>query len=88
MNKPERPKAMPTVAEMVQSIVSDIVEMESTGNCRAIAAVVIDKDGDVHRLSAYGPQTDLVMLMGGTVALQHKLVRGTRPGKKETASLQ
>jgi hypothetical protein len=49
--------------------------------------VVIDKDGDMHRLSAYAAQIDLVTdRRNGHAAAQAD--GGTRPGKKETASLQ
>jgi hypothetical protein len=75
-------KASRTPAEMVHDIVGDIAKMEYAGDCRAIAAIVIDKDGDIHRLSAYRGQIDLVTLIGGTVTLQHKLMDDARPRKK------
>jgi hypothetical protein len=85
MNEPksERSKAPLSPADMVREIVGAITKMEYEGDCRAIAAIVIDKDGDIHRLSACRGQTDLVTLIGGTVTLQHKLMGDTRALKKE-----
>jgi hypothetical protein len=82
MSKSEGPKSFRTPTERVHDVVIDIAKMEHAGDCMAIAAVVIDKNGTIHRLAACGSQVDLVSLIGGTVTLQHKLIGETQPRSK------
>src|SRR4051794_32722003 len=85
MNAPSKTKTR-AAAEAVHEFVATIARMESEGNCRGIAAVVIDQKGDVHRLTAYASMQDLVTLLGGTVTVQHKLMSGIQPFQHEAGS--
>jgi hypothetical protein len=75
--------AQQSPAELVKETVGEISKMEYAGDCKAIAAVVIDKDGGLHRFFACRKQSDIVALLGGTVLLQQKLVSDVIPFKKE-----
>jgi hypothetical protein len=57
---------------MVKQIVGEIAAMEYAGDVVAIAAVVIDADGDCRVLTAFGEGTKLPII-AGTVVMQRQL---------------
>ena len=63
------PEELPNV---VHQIVGEIVAMEYDGDCKAIAAAIIDKDGDVRTLVAYD-EGYKIQIMGGAAILQNQI---------------
>lgn len=63
--------------DLVRQIVSEISAMEYSGDMRAIACVVIDKDGDLRTLQAFSEGTKLPLLAGCAV-LQSNLISDMR----------
>lgn len=75
-------KAPPAHPEVVKTIVGEIAAMEYAGDIKAIACVVIDKDGDVRTFLAYNEGQKLP-LTAGSLYLQHELVAEARTFNKK-----
>lgn len=58
-------------AELVKKIVGEIAAMEYAGDCKAIAAVVIDKDGDVRVLTAFQEGAKVSIIAGCAILQRH-----------------
>lgn len=59
--------------ETVKEIVADIVQMQYRGDMQAIACVIVDRDGDLRTLMAYG-QGAKMPLIAGIAILQHETI--------------
>jgi len=70
-------KNTPDYENTVKTIVGEITTAQYEGEIRAIAAVVIKKNGDVRTLVAY--QEGALRILAGTVVLQHQLVNDIKP---------
>lgn len=55
--------------QVVKEIVGELAAMEYAGDMRAIACVVIDKDGDVRTLVAYNEGHKLPIIAGASILL-------------------
>lgn len=73
------PAAQP---EIVKQIVGEIAAMEYAGDMKAIAAVVIDNDGDVRTLVAYNEGQKLNIIAGCSI-LVHQVVAEARTFNKK-----
>ncbi len=71
-----RDKAMTNPA-VVKQMVGEIAAMEYSGDMRAIAAVMIDKDGDVRTVIAYNEGCKLPIIAGVSI-LQSQLLSEAR----------
>lgn len=68
---------------LVKQIVGEIAAMEYAGDVVAVGAVVIDSDGDVRVLTAYGDGTKLAII-AGSVIMQRQLLDHVAPIQKPT----
>lgn len=80
----EPPEQAPPPGEpaVVKSIVGEIAAMEYAGDVKAIAAVVIDRDGDVRTLVAYNDGQRLP-ITAGVAYLQHQVIGEARTFNKK-----
>lgn len=69
-------------AELVKTIVGEIAAMEYAGDVKAIAAVVIDRDGDVRCLNAF-TQGSKLAIIAAVVVLQRHILDQVEPIKKD-----
>jgi len=69
-------------AQMVKTIVGEMAAMEYAGDVKAVAAVVIDRDGDVRCLNAFTQGTKLA-IMAGVVVLQRHILDQVTPIQKD-----
>jgi len=58
-------------ARLVKTIVGEISAMEYAGDVKAIAAVVIDKDGDVRVLTAFQEGAKIPIIAGCSILQRH-----------------
>jgi len=72
------PEAHPAV---VKQIVGEIAAMEYSGDMQAIAAVIIDRDGDVRTLVAYNDGAKMPIIAGCSI-LQHQVISEARTFNK------
>lgn len=56
--------------EVVKQIVGEIAAMEYAGDVKAIAAVIVDKDGDCRTLVAYNDGQKLPIIAGCSILQQ------------------
>lgn len=74
----------PDGRELVKQIVGEIAALEYAGDVKAIAALIIDGDGDVRVMTAFSEGTKLAII-GGTLVMQRHLmdhvVPFTKPAK-------
>lgn len=66
---------------VVKEIVGEIAAMEYAGDVKAIATVIIDKDGDVRTLVAYNEGHKLPIIAGASI-LKHQLIGESRTFNK------
>ena len=74
-------KPPPGEPAVVKQIVGEIAAAEYAGDIKAIAAVYVDKDGDVRTLVAYGESHKLSIIAGASV-LQHQVIGEARTFNK------
>lgn len=73
--------AAPPHPQVVKEIVGEIAAMEYAGDCKGIAAVLIDKDGDVRTLIAYNDGQRMPLIAGASI-LQHQMIAEARTFNK------
>ena len=69
----ERNAERPALPQVVKAIVGEVAAMEYAGDVRAIAAVVVDKDGDIRTLLAYNDGLKMPIIAGCSI-LQRQVV--------------
>lgn len=58
-------------ADLVKKIVGEIAAMEYAGDVKAIASVVIDKDGDIRVLTAFQEGQKIAIIAGCSILQRH-----------------
>jgi hypothetical protein len=71
----------PDATQACRSIVADLVDMEYRGDMQAIAAAVIDRDGDVRTLIGFGGNVRIA-LAGAIALMQHQHLAAMQPMDK------
>lgn len=66
---------------VVRQVCGEIAAMEYSGDIKAIAAVLIDKDGDVRTLIAYDDGHKMPIIAGAAI-LQNQIISEARETKK------
>ena len=74
-------KPRPGEPAVVKAIVGEIAAAEYAGDVKAIACVIIDKDGDVRTLVAYS-DGHKIPIIAGCAILQHQVVAEARTFNK------
>lgn len=77
---PDQKPPEPT-PQVVKFIVGEIAAMEYCGDLKAIACVVIDRDGDVRTLTAYNDGFKLPIIAGCSI-LSHQIIGEARTFNK------
>lgn len=67
--------------QVVKEIVGEIAAMEYAGDMKAIACVIIDRDGDVRTLVAYN-EGQKMPIIAGCAILQHQTISQARTFNK------
>lgn len=68
---------------LIRTVVSEISRMEYEGDVRAIACVIVDKDGDLRTLFANQPKTKLPMIAGVAVLKKEIIAAMMQPIVKD-----
>lgn len=67
---------------VVKQICGEIAAMEYSGDIKAIAVAIIDKDGDVRTLVAYDDKMKMPIIAAVSI-LQHSVIGEARETKKD-----
>lgn len=67
--------------EAVKTVVGELSAMEYAGDVKAVAIVIVDRDGDLRTLTAWNEGTKLPLLAGLTVT-QHNMISDMAPKLK------
>lgn len=59
--------------EAIKTIVGELAAMEYAGDVKAVAIIIIDRDGDLRTLTAWNNGTKLPLLAGLSV-VQHNMI--------------
>ena len=68
--------------QVVKEIVGEIAAMEYAGDVKAIAAVIVDKDGDVRTLVAYNDGLKMPIIAGCSILQRQVIDEAKAFGKK------
>lgn len=70
-------------SELIRTVVSEISRMAYEGDVRAIAVVIVDKDGDLRTMFANQPKTKLPMIAGVAVLQREAMDLAMQPITKD-----
>lgn len=76
------PQADGAPPQVVKDIVGEIAAMEYAGDVKAIACVIIDRDGDVRTLVAYNDGAKMPVIAGCAI-LQNQIISEARAFDKK-----
>lgn len=77
-----RPTEIPGGPALVKQIVGELAAMEYAGDVKAVAIAIVDKDGDLRTMSAFGEGYKLPLIACSSI-LQHQLIADARPFTKD-----